>query len=142
MFDIKKLAIQSTGVFHVKDAHGVPQFDEAGNPVTITAHSPGTRKAAQAQFAKQSKVMERLTAGMGGKSESRTEEEDRKERAEFLAGITQNMSFDFDGGPRALFQDLPLGHIANDYEKWWNERGNFAPGSAANVSNMSATQPG
>lgn len=142
MFDITKLAIKDTAEFHVTDAKGKPQFN-GETPITITVHSPGTKKAAQAQFAKQSKAMDRLTAGMGGKTEARTEEQDRQERADFLAEVTASLNgFEFHGGAAALYKNPKLRFVADGVEKFYNDMGNFAPDSDANVSNMSATQPG
>lgn len=129
-FDIKKLSIQETAKFHVMDAHGEMQYDDQGNAITITAHSPGTRKAARAQFKRDESRSARVMGQMAGKSSKRNEQDDINERAEFLAEVTVSLdNFEFPGGPRALYSDLPLGHVANDFEKWWNDRGNFAPSS-------------
>ena len=142
MFDINKLAIKDSADWHVTDAKGKPQFN-GETPITITIHSPGTKKAAQAQFAKQSKSTDRLTAAIGGKTEARTEEQDRQERADFLAEVTASLNgFNFPGGAVELYKHPKLRFIADGVEKFYNDMGNFAPDSASNVSNTSGTQPG
>jgi hypothetical protein len=142
MFDIKQLEIKDTAEYHVTNARGEPQFVN-GQPVTITVHSPGTKVAAQAQFERQERSSNRLTAAISGRAEKRTESEDRKERAEYLAKLTASLNnFAFEGGPAALYAYPKLRFIADGLEKFYNDMGNFAPDSASVSSNMSGTQPG
>ena len=143
MFDIKKLSITDSGKYHVTDAKGDPQYDEAGNPITITAASPGTKKAAQAQFKRDQARSSRVLGEMGGKTSKRTELDERTERATFMADVTESLDgFSFDGGAKGLFMDLKLGYIAAGFEKWWGDWGNFSADSSTTSSNTSATQPG
>lgn len=132
MFDIRKLAIGDTADWHVTDAAGIPQYHDAEKtqPVTITVISPGTKRAAAAEFRRNEARSSRLLGAMGGKASKRNEDDDVKERAEFLAEITHSLNgFDFPGGAKALYMDLPLGHIADGVEKFYNDRGNFIPAS-------------
>jgi len=143
MFDIKKLSITDSGKYHVTDAKGDPQYDDAGNAITITLASPGTKKAAQAQFKRDQLRSARVLGEMGGKTSKRQEIDERTERAGFLADITESLDwFDFPGGPKALYMDLTVGHIADGVEKYYNDRGNFSADSLTTSSSTSATQPG
>lgn len=143
-FDIRKLAIGDTADYHVTDAKGNPQFHDAAEtqPVVITVISPGTKKGAAAEFVRNEARSSRLLGSMGGKSTKRTEQDEIKERAEFLAAITHSMGFDFPGGAVALYKDLPLGHIADGVEKFYNDRGNFMPASVNSSASTSDTQHG
>lgn len=152
-FDIRKLAIGGTADYHVTDAAGNPQYDDHPTerddhgkpvqvPVVITVISPGTKKGAAAEFKRQEARSNRLVGGLSGKTSKRTEDDEIKERADFLASITHSMGFDFPGGATALYKDLPLGHIADGVEKFYGERGNFMAGSPTASANMSDTQPG
>jgi len=141
-FNIKKLAIADSAKYHVTDAGGDPQYDDKGNAITITVAGPGTKKAARAQFKRDDARSLRVIGQMGGKTSKRTEDDELRERAEFLADITEAMDFDYEGGARALYMDRPLGHIADGVEKFYNDRGNFSQASDPTVSNTSATQPG
>lgn len=130
-FDINKLAIADSAKYHVTDAAGNPQYfdDEQTQPVTITVISPGTKKAAAAEFKRNEARSARLIGGMAGKTSKRTEQDEINERANFLADITVSLDgWDFQGGALALYKNLPLGHIADGVEKFFNDRGNFIAG--------------
>lgn len=143
-FDIRKLAIGDTADYHVTDAKGNPQFHDAAQtqPVTITVVSPGTKKGAAAEFKRNQARSERTIAQMSGKTVKRTEQDETNERAEFLAEISTGANFDFPGGLLALYKDLPLGHVAEGLEKFYNDRGNFVKGSAPAYPNTSDTPHG
>lgn len=143
-FNIRTLAIGATADYHVTDAAGNPQYHDAEQtkPVLITAVSPGTKKGAAAEFKRNEARSNRMIGTMGGKVTPRTEVDEINERAAFLAEVTAGMNFDFPGGPAALYKDLPLGHVADGFEKFQANRGNFIAVSATGSSNTSATQPG
>lgn len=157
MFDINKLAITDSAKWHVTDAKGEPQYytpmvyDTNNNqvpakeqlPVTITIASPGTKKAAKAQFARDELRSARVLGSMAGKTSKRTEVDDIAERAQYLAAITESLDgFEFPGGPLALYKTLPLGHIADGVEKFHNDRGNFSADSVSSSPNTSGMSPG
>lgn len=143
MFDINKLAIVDSADFHVTDAKGEPQYDESGNPITITIASPGTKQAAQAMFEHKEKTSARFTAAIGGKAEKRTEAEERKERAALLAKVTVGLNgFSYQGGAEALYAHPKLKFVADGVDKFYGEMGNFAPPSTPASSSTSDTQPG
>lgn len=143
MFDISKLEITDSGKHQVTDAKGEVQYDEAGNPITITVVSPGTKKAAKAQFKRDEARSARVLGAMGGKTSKRTEDDEIKERAAFLAEVTESLDgFDYPGGAKALYSNLKLGHIADGVEKFFNDRGNFSADSVSVASNTSDSQPG
>jgi hypothetical protein len=141
-FDINKLEINDSGKYHVTDANGDPQYD-GDTPITITVISPGTKKAAQAQFKRDENRSARVLGTMAGKTSKRTEDDELRERAAFLADITESLDgFAYPGGAKALYSNLKLGHIADGVEKYFNDRGNFIEDSAPASSNTSDTQPG
>jgi hypothetical protein len=145
MFNIHTLAITDSAKWHVTDAAGNPQYLDAEQtqPVTITVISPGTKKAAAAEFKRNEARSARLIGGMAGKTSKRTEVDEINERAQFLADITVSLDgFEFVGGPKALYQNLPLGHIADGVEKFFNDRGNFIGSSVPTSPNTSGMLPG
>lgn len=153
-FDINNLAIEDSADYHVADADGELQYfdhptdrDAKGNPVqvpvTIPVISPGTKKAAKAQYKRDEARSARVIGQMGGKTSKRNEDDELNERAAFLAEITgQPNGFTFPGGNEALFKVRPLGHIADGVENFYNNRGNFKKRSGKTSSAMSDMQPG
>jgi hypothetical protein len=138
-FDINKLRIKDTAPYHVTDAAGKPQYFDAEEtqPVTITVHSPGTKKAAAAEFKRNEARSARVIGQMGGKTSKRTEVDEVNERAAFLAEIAGELNgWDFPGGAKALYQDLTLGHIADGVEKLYSDRGNFVADSVPTSPSM------
>ena len=138
LFDIRKLAIADTAEYHVTDAAGNPQYvdDAMTIPVTITVHSPGTKRAAAAEFRRNEARSARVIGSMAGKASKRTEQDEINERANFLAEIAGQLNgFEFPGGAKALYQTLPFGHIADGVEKFYENRGNFVPASLPTSAN-------
>lgn len=126
MFDLTTLETVDTAKFHVINAKGVPQYD-GDTPITITAHGPGTKRAADAKHRRDKANTKRVLAGVGGKEEERTEAEERRERAAFLAEVTASLDgFTVEGGAAALFANPKLRYLADAFEKWWNDAGNFS----------------
>lgn len=142
MFDLDSIAISDSAKWHVTDAKGKPQYD-GETPITITIHSPGTKKAAQAQFDYAKKRQERTMQQIGGKAVVWTEADERRERAEFLSEITISLDgFQYRGGAPAMYANIKLPHIADGVQKTFNELGNFSADSVTDASSMSVTQPG
>lgn len=130
MFDITQLETTDTAKFHVVNAKGAPQYD-GETPITITAYGPGTKRAAEAKHRRDKANTKRVLAGVGGKEEERSEAEERTERAAFLAAVTASLDgFTVDGGAEALFKNPKLRYLADAFEKWWNDSGNFSGDSA------------
>lgn len=149
MFNLKKLAIAATAEMPVRDASGEIQTDEAGAPLTITFHSPGTKPFQKAKHAREQRNSARVMSVMQGKSEAKqTAEEANAERAEFLAAVT--VSFNGHGIEgktgfemfKATFADLEIGHIADDSEKFLGDRGNFKKPLATSSPVTSDMRPG
>ena len=141
-FNISSLEILDSATYQVTDAKGEPQYD-GETPITITVISPGTKQAARAQFDRDNVRSERVLGQMAGKKSKRTEDDEVRERAEFLAKVTTSLNgFDYPGGPKALYSNLKLGHIADGVEKFFNDRGNFSADSSSDSSSTSAMQPG
>lgn len=148
MSSIKKLAIEATGEFEVRDAAG-NLVEENGKAWTITVHSPGTKAFQKAKHTFDQARSNSLTAMMTGKGDSkRTADDEVKEVAEFLAGVTVSLNnFDYEGGKgyeaiKAMYMDLEIGHVANDLNKFLGDRGNFLKAKPITSSNTSDNQPG
>lgn len=131
-FDIRTLAIAKTGVMAVRNAAGEKQFDDAGNPLTITVHSPGTKKFNQASHDVRTANSDRMVSKMQGKADGKqTADDEITEGADFLSAIT--ISFDnFGSGDltghdlfESVYANLEIGHIADDVRKFINDRANF-----------------
>jgi hypothetical protein len=147
-FNITALEIKDSAEYHVTDAAGNPQytdhptdFDTDGKPVqipvTITVVSPGTKKAAAAEFKRNEARQGRVLGAMAGKTSKRTEVDEVNERANFLADITTSLNgFEYPGGAKALYQNLKLGHVANGVETFYNDRGNFIADSLPTSPSM------
>lgn len=149
MYNIKNLAIAPTADMPVRDAAGAPQFDAAGNPLTITFHSPGTQAFQRARHARDERNNMRVFARMQGKADGRASAEDQNaERAQYLADVTVAFNhFGIDGlAGEALYKnvyaDLELGHIAEDSEKFLADRGNFMKRSSTASPSTSGISPG
>lgn len=148
-FNIKKLAIAATGTMPVRDATGEAQFDEQGNPLSITFHSPGTKQHQAAKHAAEERNNTRVFGRMQGKSEAKQSADDKlQERATFLSAITVSFN-NFGNGDLAghqlfmkTYSDLELGHITDDAEKFNGDRGNFKRSSETSSPSSSATLPG
>jgi hypothetical protein len=149
MFNLKKLAIAAAADMPVRDASGEIQKDEAGNPLTITLHSPGTKEFQKAKHARDEKNNARVMSRMQGKSEAKqTAEEANIERAEFLAGCTKSFNgVGVEGKAgfeafKATYADIEIGHIADDVDKFLGDRGNFKKPLATSSPPTSDILPG
>ena len=148
MASIKKLAINSTGTMLVRDAAGTPVEDENG-AWSITFHSPGTKEFQKALHAFTEKKSGGLSAIMGGnKADNKDPAQDVKDLAVFLAAVTVSFNnFDYEGkvGHAAYlkaYEDIEIGHIADEANKYLGKRGNFLPKPAEASDSTSDTLPG
>lgn len=148
MFNLKKLAIALSGDMPVKDATGAPQFDDAGNPLSITFHSPASKQFQKAKHAAEQRNNTRAMAAMQGGEDKQTLEDKIAESAEFLAACTKSFNnFDYEGLSgyeqfKAAFADQDVGHVAEDARKFLASRANFLPKPASPLASTSDTQPG
>jgi hypothetical protein len=148
MFNLKKLAIEPTGNMPVCDAAGNEVVDDAGQPLSITFHSPGTKQFQKALHAFNERKSGGLKSLMGGKSEKTDPAEDTNALADFLAAVTISFNnFDYEGkvghaAYRAAFADIEIGHVAEDANKYLGKRGNFLPKPANEPASQSGTLPG
>jgi hypothetical protein len=132
-FNILSLAIAATADMTVRTATGETQYDDAGNPLTITLYSSGTKQVQRARHAAEERNNARVFGRMQGKSDAKQSAEDKTtEEAEFLAACT--VSFNGFGAAdglagyelfRSVYGNIEVGHIAEDARKFINERGNF-----------------
>lgn len=137
-FDIRKLAISATAIMPVRDAAGVEQFDENGQPIGIEFYGPGTLQFVRAKHDLVEKRRKQI-----GKNAERDAGDDIKDAAEFLTKVTKRLvNFDFPGGARALYEDMTLGHIAEEADQFVGKRGNFKPSSPTDSPNTSDTSHG
>lgn len=138
MFDINSLQVNDTAKYPVVDAKGNPQYadKEQTIPITITVAGPGSKKGTAAQFKRDQLRSARMIGGISGKTSRRTPLDEQKERADFLAEITESLDgFDYPGGAHALYMNPKLGFNAEGVEKFYGEWGNFGGDSPIASSN-------
>lgn len=137
MFDIKSLAVVDQADFKIRDASGNEVVDDAGNALSITFASPGTKKYLQAKYNFDEKKSGGFVAQMTGKSAKRTYQDDLADKAEFFANITLSFNnFQYSDkagfeGYKAFFADPTLYYIVADADKYLGDVGNFKPASVS-----------
>ncbi|MES2685488.1 MAG: hypothetical protein V4706_01635 [Pseudomonadota bacterium] len=147
-FNLKKLSIAHTGDMPLRDAKGEAQFDESGNPASITFHSPASKQFQKAKHAAEQRNNIRAMAAMQGGDDKQTLEEKLAEGAEFLAACTKSFNnFEYEGMAgheqfKAAYADMDVGHVAEDARKFLASRANFLPKPASPLPSTSDTQPG
>lgn len=148
MSSLKKLAINPTGDFIVRDARG-EIVEENGTPWTITVHSPGTKPYQKAKHAYDEKRSNSVASLMTGKGDSkRGVDDDIRDVAEFLAAVTISFNgFDYEDkrgyeAYKAAYMDIEIGHVASDLNKYLGDRGNFLPPKQTDSSSTSDTPLG
>lgn len=135
-FNPSKYRISETAAYEVVDAKGDAILLEDGNPWTITVASPGTKKAMRAAHKMQQARSGDVSALLTGKASKRDEMDDIKDRATFLAEITEGTNaadLEFEGKTgldalRAIYLDPFMGHVAIGLQKFHDDRGNFYAG--------------
>lgn len=144
--DIRKFAVEETGVLELLDAADEPMIGEDGKPMTITGYGPGSKQYAKAQAAQQNRMIDKLKRK--GKTDQSAEDKVR-EQAEFLAGCTKefssNITYESLTGEalhKAVYSDAGIGFIAEQFGKWLGEWGNFTKGSSKTSASTSAKAPG
>jgi hypothetical protein len=131
--DIRKFAVEETGVLELLSASDEPLVGDDGKPMTVTLYGPGSKAYAKAQAAQQNRMIDKLKRK--GKSDQ-TAEEKAREQAEFLAGCTKDFSanIEYDGLKdealfKAVYSDTSVGFIAEQVGKHLGDWGNFTKGS-------------
>lgn len=149
MKNLKSLAIEPTGKMEVKDPAGNFVYQDDGKtPCTITVHSPGTKIFQQALHSFNDKKSGGLSAIINGKDAKKSADADAKDLAVFLAAVTISFDgFDYEGrignaAYRAAYEDIEIGHVATDLNKFLGDRGNFWKAPAPTSNSMSDSQPG
>lgn len=144
--DIKKFAVEETGVLELVDANDEPMIGEDGKRMTITGYGPGSREYAKAMAARQNRMVDKLKRK--GKTEQ-TAAEIAREQAEFLAGCTKEFSSNIecdglagDALHKAVYEDARIGFIAEQFGKWLVSWANFSKPSTTSSGSTSATAPG
>ena len=144
--DIRKFAVEETGVLELRDAADEPMLGEDSKPITVTLYGPGSKQYAKAQAAQQNRMIDKLKRK--GKSDQ-TAEEKARETAEFLAGCTKEFSanIEMDGLQgealhRAVYSDTSIGFIAEQVGKHLGEWGNFSKPSTKTSASTSVKAPG
>jgi hypothetical protein len=146
MTDIKKFAVEETGVLELRDAADAPMLGEDGKPMTITLYGPGSKPYAKAQAAQQNRMIDKLKRK--GKADQSAEDKAR-EQAEFLASCTKEFSanIEYDGLKgealfKAVYADTSIGFIAEQAGRHLGEWGNFSKPSTTTSASTSAKAPG
>ena len=131
--DVRKFAVEETGVLELRGANDEPLIGEDGKPMTITGFGPGSKTYAQAQAENQNRMIDKLKRK--GKTEQSAADKAR-ELAEFLAGCTREFSanIEYDGLKgealfKAVYSDVSIGFIAEQFGKWLNDWSSFKKAS-------------
>jgi len=131
--DLRKFAVEETGVLELRGANDEPLIGEDGKAMTITGFGPGSKTYARAQAANQNRLIDKLKRK--GKTDQSAEERAR-EQAEFLAGCTKEFSsnIEYDGLKgedlfKAVYSDASIGFIAEQFGKWLNDWSSFKKAS-------------
>lgn len=137
-FNIKSLAMSQTADMHVCDANGEKQFNDDGDPITITFYGPASKEYRKVRFENEQVAQAQATEIVLGKKSSLTWQDKAENRAEYLSKLT--VSFNGFSDPsgklkgvefyKSVFEDVELVHIADDSESFLNNRKNFTKPSA------------
>lgn len=124
-FDLSLYEAQESAVLEVKTPQGKPLLGEAGKPVRIHLHGPGSSayQKAQAKYdrAVQTAAFEAL------RNQGRDDQEDgRSLQAERLAACTVRIE-NFPVEPLALYSNPKLGYITNQAVRFGEAWANFLP---------------
>lgn len=147
MASLKKLALAATGTMIVKDAKGEEVSDENGK-WSITFTSPGTEKYEVALAKHKKRTAGNLKSLMGGKDDAQDPAQERLDRADFLAAVTDSFNgFDYEGKKghaafRAAYADLELIHVAQQADQYLGNLGNFSKPPATEPVKQSDTSHG
>ncbi len=132
--DISKLKVAGTAAMHVRDANGVPLFDD-GKPVRIIFHGPASRQFGELETRQTARSVKRHNENEG-KLTARSSDERRQEAVTDLADLTVGFEHlthgDLTGRDlfEAVYADPALGFIVVQANKFLNDWGNFSAGSA------------
>ncbi|BBB65914.1 hypothetical protein UNDYM_1661 [Undibacterium sp. YM2] len=139
MSSIKKYALQSTGILHLRDgneelmyADNVDGQPDLNRPMRAHLFGPGTKVYAAAKAQAQNRAMDRLKKK--GKSDM-TAEDQAKETAQFLAACTKELeNVEYDGLTGrdlhiAIYTDLELCFVPAQIDKWLADTANFTKAS-------------
>jgi hypothetical protein len=133
MSDIRKFAVEETGVLALRSAEDEPLIGDDNTPMSVTLYGPGSKTYAKAQAANQNRMIDKLKRK--GKTEQ-TAEEKAREQAEFLAACTKefsaNITYDALAGEalfKAVYADISIGFIAEQVGKHLGDWANFTKGS-------------
>lgn len=130
MTDIRKFAVEETGVIHLRDgADELMYADEAKKkPITITVYGPGSKQFAAAQARQSNRAMELIRKK---RNVNRSADDVKADDAEFLASCTKefgNISYDKLEGEalfKAVYSDPTLGFITDQVNKYLGDWANF-----------------
>jgi hypothetical protein len=146
MTDIRRYAVEETGVLELRDASDEPMIGDDGKPMTITGYGPGSKQYAKAQAAQQNRMIDKLKRK--GKTDQSAEDKAR-EQAEFLAGCTKefssNITYDSLTGEalhKAVYSDTSVGFIAEQFGKWLGDWSSFSKPSTTTSASTSDKAPG
>jgi hypothetical protein len=144
MADIKKFAVEETGILPLRGPDRQPLIGDDKQPMTVTLYSPGSKQYARAQAVRGDRLMNKIMKGSSEAAAALTELEEAqlteskaREQVEFLVRITKEFSsnVDYDGLKgsdlaRAIYSDITIGYIAEDVTKHLGVWANFYKGSS------------
>jgi hypothetical protein len=132
MFEITTLAAKDTFTLELLNANDEPLFDQEGKPLSITVYGPGSKAYANAQAARNQRMLDRVAKK--GKTKLNAEEQ-TAENVNFLAACTVSFNgWAYHGKAdaqaiAAAYADTSLGFIADQVSRAVNDWANFTSSS-------------
>lgn len=140
--DLKKFAVEETGVLALRGPDRKPLIGEDKLPMTVTLYGPGSKQYAIAQAVKQNSLFAKMMKGepagaaLSEEDEAIAAQKKALEDAEFLARVTKEFSsnVEYEGLKgrelaKAIYADASIGFIAEDVTKHLAGWSNFYKGS-------------
>lgn len=140
MANLKKFAVEQTGILHLRDGNEELMYDDGeggkpdkSKPCEIEVYSPGSKIYAAANAAQNNRLIDKMKSK--GKS-NQSAEDQAEEKAGFLADVTKsmrNVEYDAPGGKalegkalfKAIYADREIGFIADQVQAFLGDWANF-----------------
>lgn len=146
MSDIRRFAVEETGVLELRDASDEPMVGEDGKPMTVTVYGPGSKQYAKAKAAQNNRMMDKVKKS--GKTDQ-SEVEQARETVEFLASVTKEFSANIEADGltgealfKVVYSDKKIGFIAEQVQKFSGDWANFSKPSTKTSASTSDKAPG
>lgn len=134
MFEITSIAAKETCDSQLVNGNNDPLFDVDGNRLSVTVHGPGSMVYAEAQAARNQRLMDRIVNSSGNAKISTADQ--IKENAQFLADCTVSFNnWAYKGATDkaamlAAYSDPSIGFVTDKVQKDQKNWANFMSSSS------------